>query len=319
MAAETSVGLPERPDFAFIKTKVPIEDVARELGLEVRHHRAPCWRAENHRNGDAHPSLSFHVRKNRARCWVCDQVGAMSTIDLVMGVLGCDFTSAVAWICERFAVPSAKRGSPIGPRSSWRPSYRVGTSGSELEILVRSGLWAQLTPTQQKILPVLLVCPDTQIIEISYSDLMRYAGVGSRKSIARAVWGLHGLHALRVERGEAVGVVRSVNRYRLTLEDPGFLELLNRVHRRQREEIERERAFRREARLLKNRRAREFPTASEVSEGPMTSGRSLWSGGGCRFAPPKPRGLRPQTPRAPVQEKNFPVQPVNHCRIKRFT
>ena len=190
-----SVAVPERPDLGWIKKKIPIEEVARELGLEVTRHRARCWRPENHRNGDADRSLRFHCRKNRARCFVCDQIGGFSTIDLVMGVLGCDYPSAVMWICERFPVPSAKRGSPIGPRSRWRPNYRVGVSGSELEVLVRSGLWAQLTPSQQKVLPVLLAFRDeeTRLIDISYRGLTRIshkecAGRGGETEIDRVRW-----------------------------------------------------------------------------------------------------------------------------------
>ena len=265
-----SVAVPERPDLGWIKGKIPIEEVARELGLEVTRHRARCWRPENHRNGDADPSLRFHCRKNRARCFVCDQTGGFSTVDLVMGVLGCDFPLAVGWICERFPVPSANRGSPIGPRSRWRPNYRVGTSGTELELLVLSGLWALLTATQQKIVPVLRAFRDEETgwAQISYRGLMRYAGVGSATSIARAIRGFECLHALRVERTQAVGVVRGCSRYRLTFDDADFLRGLNEVYRRHREAIERERAFRAEARVSKNRRARDYPTGSEPIQGP---------------------------------------------------
>jgi len=270
-APSVSAAVPERADLGFIKTKVGIEDVAAELGIEVRRHRARCWWPERHRNGDADPSVRFHVKKNRVRCFGgCHSIGAISNIDLVMEVLGCDFPSAVYWICERFPVPSAKRGSPVGPRSRWPQNYRFGTSGSELELLARSGMWAQFTTTQKKILPVLLAFRDeeTGLTEISYRGLMRYAGVGSPKSIARAVWGLHGLHALQAERGQRVGVVRGCSRYRLTLEDPEFLRLLNAVHLRQREEIERERAFRAEARLSRNRPCAKFPITREEVEEP---------------------------------------------------
>ena len=77
------------PDMAWIRRNVPVLDVGRELGLRVnRHRRASCWRTENHRHGDADPSLQFYVRGNRVRCFVCDLRGGMSNIDLVMGVLG---------------------------------------------------------------------------------------------------------------------------------------------------------------------------------------------------------------------------------------
>lgn len=246
---------PERPDVAWIRKRVSVFDVARELGLEVfGRTTARCWRTDNHRNGDANPSLRFHLRKNIARCFVCDQIGGFSNIDLVMGVLNCDFPSAVTWICERFPVPSARRGRPLAQRASWPQHYRVGVTASEFELLVRSGLWAQLSPTQRTILPVLFAFQDsdTGLTTISYRGLMRFAGVGSPKSIALAVWRLQSLHVLKVERTAGAGVVRGCSSYRLTLDDPELIRLLNHIHRRQQAEIERERAFR--AQLRTSRR-----------------------------------------------------------------
>lgn len=239
--------IPERADLAWIKKYVSIVNIAQELALEVFGKTfARCWRTENHKNGDAHPSLRFDLRKNRARCFVCDQIGGFSNIDLVMGVLRRDFPSAVDWICERFPVPSVERGSPLGRRSSWLQHYRVGVSGSELEFVIRSGLWAEFSPTQRAVLPVLCAFrdSDTGCTAISYRGLMRYAGVGSPASIARAIWHLQALHALRVHRCRGMGVVQGCSVYELTLDDPQFIHLLNTIHRRHREEIDRERAFR---------------------------------------------------------------------------
>jgi integrase len=254
--ADFAAPVPKRPDVAWIKKHVSVSAVAQELGLEVvSRTMARCWRGQNHRNADADPSLRFHLAKNRARCFVCDLVGGLSVIDLVMGVLERDFPSAVEWICERFPVPSAKRGSPIGPRSNWPQSYRTGVSGSEFESLIRSGVWAQLSPTQRSILPVLLAFrdSDTGVTTISYRGLMRYSGVGSPKSISRAIWRLQALHVLKVYRAERVGVVQSCSSYYLTLEDPQFIQLLNEVHSRHRASIDRERTFRSRLRSLRER------------------------------------------------------------------
>ncbi len=254
----TSSSVQHRPDLAWIKQNIPIEDVARELGLDVVRHRARCWRADNHANGDANPSLYFHRRKNRVRCFVCDQLGGHSNIDLLMGVLACDFASAVAWICDHFLVPQAKRGSPIGPRSRWLPNWRVGTTGSEFELLVRSGFWSELTPTQRAILPVLAAFRDTEtgLTTISYLGLMRYSGVRSSASIAKAISGFQRLHVLNVRPNHLVGVVRGCNSYQLTLEDPDLLRLMNERRRVHRDEIEREREFRKRARTSREKQLR---------------------------------------------------------------
>jgi hypothetical protein len=127
--AETEESTLQKPDVAWIKKHISAATVARELGLEVfGKTKARCWRTENHRNADADPSLRFHIGRNRVRCFVCDTMGGMSVIDLVMGVLGLDFSSAVHWICERFPVPEARRGQPIGERFKWAAHYRVGVN-----------------------------------------------------------------------------------------------------------------------------------------------------------------------------------------------
>jgi hypothetical protein len=119
-----------RPDVSWIKKHVPILEVGQALGLRIRHRRAKCWRGENHRHGDADPSLSFFEKRNRSRCFVCDMKGGHSNIDLVMGVLDCDFGSAVRWIVERFPVPNVTVGRPAGKTLPSPLPYRVGVRGS---------------------------------------------------------------------------------------------------------------------------------------------------------------------------------------------
>ena len=73
---------------------LPIEGVAKQLGMVVKRHKALCPFHADH-----HASLSFNTRKNNCRCFVCmgDSVG---TIDLVMKHLGKDFLSACRWLAE---------------------------------------------------------------------------------------------------------------------------------------------------------------------------------------------------------------------------
>jgi hypothetical protein len=88
---------------------------------------------------------------------------------------------------------------------------------------------------------------------ISYRGLMRYSGIGSPGSIARAVLGLHALHAITIQRVKRPGAVQGCNGYRLTLDAPEFMELLNKIYTCHREEIAQERAFREELRLSRQR------------------------------------------------------------------
>ena len=246
---------PSYPDINFIRKNVPVQDVARDLGLRVNgYHRAHCWRVQSHHNGDADPSIGFDAKKNRGCCFVCDE-HAWSNVDLVAMVLGCSTREAVEWIASRFPVPMTPRGKHIAKRRGWHPSYRVGVSGSIFEWLTRSGFWASLTPTQRSVLVVLHTFTDneTGVAEISFRGIMRFAGIGSPTSVAAAMQRFRRLHVLDVEGRDGSDGFRSCNRYRLTFDDAKFLAFLNETYRRQHEEIELERAFRVEDRKQRRR------------------------------------------------------------------
>lgn len=247
-----------RPDIAWIKKNVPVLEVGKTLGLRIRHGRAKCWRPENHTHCDADPSLHFYERGNRVRCFVCDLRGGHSCIDLVMGFLDLDLRAAVRWIAERFPVPNVKPGHPIGRRTLEPTPYRVGASGSELEVLVRSGMFRQLSAAERSILLTLLVFrdPDSGLTIFSYAGLMRYAGIGSSASVARALKRLARLHAITIHRGLRVGITRECNSYRITLDDPKFLQLCNDLYGRNRELIAQERSYRGELRSKREEQAR---------------------------------------------------------------
>jgi hypothetical protein len=222
-----------RPDVAWIKKHVPVLQVGRALGLPIRHSRAKCWRLGNHRNGDADPSLHFYERRNRVRCFVCDMRGGHSCIDLVMGFLEIGFSEAVNWIAERFTVPNVKPGRPVGNHAAEIQPHRVGVHGSELEVLVRSGMFGALSAAERSILVVLAHYRDSEtgLTRMSYQAIMRYAGIGWRKGVSQALARLQRLHAIQICRGPRIGITRECSCYRVTLEDPKFIERCNELYR----------------------------------------------------------------------------------------
>ena len=72
---------------------LPIEGVAKRLGLRVVRHKCLCPFHDNH-----HASLSFKVSKNTFRCFVCGASGG--PIDLVMRYLRKDFLDACRWLAD---------------------------------------------------------------------------------------------------------------------------------------------------------------------------------------------------------------------------
>lgn len=62
--------------------ELPIEKVAKEMGMKVEHHKALCPFHDDH-----HASLTFNKTKNSCRCYVCMR-SSIGTIDLAMRYLG---------------------------------------------------------------------------------------------------------------------------------------------------------------------------------------------------------------------------------------
>ena len=77
---------------------LPIEKVAKEMGIKVEHHKALCPFHDDH-----HASLSFNKAKNSCRCYVC-MGNSLGTIDLAMKYLGKDFLSVCRWLAEEHQV-----------------------------------------------------------------------------------------------------------------------------------------------------------------------------------------------------------------------
>jgi hypothetical protein len=243
------------PDFDYIRTKISIVAVARTLGIEVgKGYRARCWRAENHRNGDANPSLSFQVKKNRGMCFVCDP-HTWSNIDLVMLRLECDMRAAVNWIVERFPVPLLPAGSHIKKREAWFPRYRSGVNENVMTLLVKSGIWSDLTHAEKSVLAVLITFIDNQngYAETSYRGIMRYAGVGSQATVAKAIRRFEQMRVLRIRRQPGGLLFRGVNQYVLTIDDPEFDLLLTQRFTSIQKEIALEKELRAEAKRVKQR------------------------------------------------------------------
>lgn len=98
---------------------IPILDVAKKLGLEIRGMRMSCV---NPTHADRKtPSLHFNVRENYFNCFGCEVGG--STIDLVMVSSGCSRKDAMQWLAQEF-------GFSRGSRAARRVSLRIRKSRS---------------------------------------------------------------------------------------------------------------------------------------------------------------------------------------------
>ena len=104
--------------------ELPIEKVAKEMGMKVEHHKALCPFHDDH-----HASLTFSTKKNSCRCYVC-MGNSLGTIDLVMRYLGKDFLSACRWLAEEHQVQLEEDRKREGGSSSGGSSSGSSSGGS---------------------------------------------------------------------------------------------------------------------------------------------------------------------------------------------
>jgi hypothetical protein len=245
------------PDMQYINRKLPIVEVAEALGLTVcSNGNLRCWHPERHEHEDRTASVGIWKPHNRVKCFGCG-TRPLGPIDLVMDVRGwTDPGTAAKWIAAQFDVPYIPKGRHIvAPnRDRWMAGHE-----SEIELLIRSGLWAKLSPAARQLVPVLLEFSlkdegpgQTRSLHMSYQAMLRYSGLCSPNAISRAVGELTKLGWMErlASDGPRTGPVRKVNTYRLTPHSDAVREAANAVWVQTSAEIETERQLRKEKRKL---------------------------------------------------------------------
>jgi hypothetical protein len=106
-------------------------------------------------------------------------------------------------------------------------------------------MWGMLSAAERSILLALNEWRDveTDLTHLSYRAIMRYSGVSKMANISSAIKKLSRIHALQVSRGQRIGITRQCSAYRVTLDDPKFLEHCNGVFADARQEIAQEREY----------------------------------------------------------------------------
>lgn len=85
-------------DLNQLKQAIKIDDLARQLGLQVRGRQARCFNGAMHKHQDRHPSLGFDLKTNRFKCFACGVNG--SIIDLYMGVKKVEIKQAIRELAQ---------------------------------------------------------------------------------------------------------------------------------------------------------------------------------------------------------------------------
>lgn len=85
-------------DLDQLKQAIRIDDLARQLGLQVRGKQARCFNGASHKHQDRHPSLGFDLKTNRFKCFACGVSG--SIIDLYIGVKKVGLKQAISDLAQ---------------------------------------------------------------------------------------------------------------------------------------------------------------------------------------------------------------------------
>ncbi len=254
------------PDMRWINANLPIRDVAHKLDLRVGEGgKIHCYRPERHKHGDRTPSIGVRTSNNTVRCFGCGEK-PLSVLDLVMDVRKESLIDAVQWLDSNFEIPRIAKHKHLDSGSLMAP-YLVGC-GSPTELLVRSGIWARLSPASQRLVPVLLAFAERGErnllnVKISYRGMMRYAGVGSHNSVSAALKELSDIAWLVKQPAKAAKgeVIRDTQTYTLTPFNDSLVEVANELFLHQREIIQAEREMRRQQRSERAAVLRQRPHA----------------------------------------------------------
>jgi DNA primase len=103
----------DKADLDALKQANAIEEVARDLGLTVAHHRMKCPMPGRHSHGDRTPSVTLWPERGIYKCWVCPDVKG-DVIALVQLIQGVAFGEAVRWLKARAGLD----GSSLSPVTS---------------------------------------------------------------------------------------------------------------------------------------------------------------------------------------------------------
>jgi len=85
-------------DLDQLKQAMPIMDLAKSLGLEIKGAQARCYNGDAHKHGDRSFSLGLDINRNRFKCFACGEQG--SIIDLYKQVKGIELSQAIKELAE---------------------------------------------------------------------------------------------------------------------------------------------------------------------------------------------------------------------------
>lgn len=183
---------PDLPHFGSIN-QIPIADVAAKVGLEIevsgKQVKIVCPRWSKHDSGKS-KYLTVLLTRNRVVCDGCDTY-PLSVLDMVQEFCGFN-TPLEAAECIAAYFPELPRKA--------KASFLHNPAGEQVPegcrdpwiLLVKSGIWAQLTVPSQRLSPVLLALSTedeerVRRVRLSNRAMFQYSGMGSFNSLSESL------------------------------------------------------------------------------------------------------------------------------------
>ena len=113
-----------KTDLDTLKDTIPIADLARSLGLQIRGRQASCYNKVSHKHGDKNFSLGLDTKTNRYKCFACGVNG--SVIDLYKEVKGVSLSEAINELAKIAGLSST--GQPASRQKTGTEQVRITPS-----------------------------------------------------------------------------------------------------------------------------------------------------------------------------------------------
>ena len=118
-------------DLDRLKQAIPIMDLAKSLGLEIKGRQARCYNSTAHKHNDRNFSLGLDTQRNRFKCFACGESG--SVIDLFKQVRGVELSQAIKELAEMTGLtPMSHQTHQRATSTPYRAGIRQSIASREI-------------------------------------------------------------------------------------------------------------------------------------------------------------------------------------------
>lgn len=123
------INTPHKVDLDRLRQAIPIMDLAKSLGMEIRGRQARCYNSQAHKHNDRNFSLGLDTKRNRYKCFACGEKG--SIIDLYKQVKGIELSQAIKELAEMAGLTPTSHQTGYKRYKDTSTPYKAGIRQTE--------------------------------------------------------------------------------------------------------------------------------------------------------------------------------------------